>query len=303
LDAEDTVAILATLREAHTGQRPEIDPPPAAEHPTPNRITPDAVVEAAQSQDPSPATDGIARLSVFGTPRVENVTSPGHPLRAKAAELAVFLACHPDGADTRTIGDNLEPDIRLKHADTRVHTNVSNLRHVMGRAAGPRRIGYVIKKNGRYQFDRTCVRVDLWEQRDLLTRAATAPPAERLELLTHACDLYAAPLAEGCDYDWVEPYREKARQQTIDAHLLLAELLLDNDPQAASEILDRAIRLDRYNERVYITAMQARHQLRDKDGIRALLRALTVALTDLDAQPEQETVKIANHLLGRPALT
>jgi integrase len=159
-------------------------------------------------------------LSVFGTPRVENVTAPGHPLRAKAAELAVFLACHPDGADTRTVGENLEPDVRLRHADTRVHTNVSNLRHVLGRAAGPRRIGYVIKRNGRYQLDRAHVRVDLWELRDLLARAATAPPAERIELLTRAGDLYAAPLAEGCDYDWVEPYREKARQQAIDAHLL-----------------------------------------------------------------------------------
>jgi nucleoid-associated protein YgaU/DNA-binding SARP family transcriptional activator len=303
LDAEATVAILATLREAHTGQRPAISPPAVADHPSPNHIAPDVVLEADQSPEHSPASDGIARLSVFGTPRVENATAPGHPLRAKAAELAVFLACHPDGADTRTVGENLEPDVRLRHADTRVHTNVSNLRHVMGRAAGPRRIGYVIKRNGRYQLDRAHVSVDLWDLRDLLARAATAPPAERIELLTRACDLHAAPLAEGCDYDWVEPYREKARQQAIDAHLLLAELLMDGDPEAASETLDRAIRLDRYNERVYVAAMQARHRLGDTDGIRALLRALTVALVDLESQPDQATVEVANRLLGQPAHT
>jgi DNA-binding SARP family transcriptional activator len=240
-------------------------------------------------------------LSVFGTPRIEDVTAPGKPLRTKAAELAVFLACHPEGADTRAIGDHLEPDVRLRYADIRVHTNVSNLRHVMGRAAGQRKIGYVIKVGGRYRLDPTTVHVDLWEQRDLLTRAATAPPDERIALLRLACDLYTAPLAEGCDYDWVEAHREKARQQATDAHLLLAEELLPTDAQAASDVLDRAIRLDRYNERLYQAAMQARHRAGDRDGIRALLRALTNALTDLDAEPDEATIELARSLRERPA--
>lgn len=54
--------------------------------------------------------------------------------------------------------------------------------------------------------------------------------------------------------------------------MLLAGDLLDSDPQAASDLLDKAIGLDRYNEALYRKAM---HALGDADGIRTLLRALT----------------------------
>ena len=228
---------------------------------------------------------------------MDDVTEPGQPLRAKAAELACFLACHPDGASTRTVSDNLEPTVRLRNADTRVHTYASNLRHVFGRATGPRKIGYVIKNAGRYRLDPTAVEVDLWQLRDLTTRAATAPAPERIHLLRQACDLYAAPLADGCAYDWVEPHREKARQQATDAHVLLAEALHDaGDPQTASDVLDRAIRHDRYSEDLYRRAMHLRHDLGDPDGIRALLHALTVAMADLDAEPEEDTLQLAQGL-------
>jgi DNA-binding SARP family transcriptional activator len=317
LDTDTAVAILAALREAHTGQRPTIttpsptpntrpdtDPEPDTQAAAPEESPADAPAEAAH---PVPLDRGIpmavpaagpkARLRVFGTPHVDDVTEPGQPLRAKAAELACFLACHPGGASTRTVSDNLEPTVRLRSADTRVHTYASNLRHVFGRATGPRKIGYVVKNAGRYRLDPTAVEVDLWQLRELTTRAATAPPAERIRLLRQACDLYTAPLADGCAYDWVEPHREKARQQAADAHLLLAEALHDaGDPQAASEVLDRAIHQDPYNEALYRKAMQLRHALGDPDGIRALLHALTVAMADLDAEPNEDTLQLAQRL-------
>lgn len=326
LDTDAAVAVLATLREAHTGQRPAITTPttakpssaqPATNHDRfPSSASRTASEEHAAGSGPSHLGRGIeeawgeqgaaaspeqspahkALLRVFGTPRVDNITAPGQPLRAKAAELAVFLACHPDGVDTRTIGDHLERGVRMRSADVRVHTNVSNLRHVMGRAAGQRKIGYVIKPGGRYRLDPTSVDVDLWQLRDLTTRAATASARERLRLLRRACDLYTAPLADACDYDWVEPHREKARQQASDAHLLLADALLPDDPQGASEVLDRAIGLDRYNEALYRKAMEAHHALGDRDRVRILLQALTIALADLDAEPDDETVGLAEQL-------
>jgi hypothetical protein len=42
--------------------------------------------------------------------------------------------------------------------------------------------------------------------------------------------------------------------------------------------------------------MHARHALGDADGIRILLRALTKALSDLDAEPDQETIELATKL-------
>jgi hypothetical protein len=77
---------------------------------------------------------------------------------------------------------------------------------------------------------------------------------------------------------------------------MLADDLLATDPQAASDVLDTAIGLDRYNEELYRKAMHARHALRDADGIRARLRALTKALADLDTEPAETTVDLASHL-------
>lgn len=316
LDTAEAVAILTTLREAHTGEppnpvlRPPTTPRPAAPAtepgPAPTAATDEPADQTEPAQDPldapPPAVDGKprvkVRLRVLGTPEVEDITLPGRDLRGRAAELSVFLACHPDGADTETIAEHLVPDVRRRQAKQLVHTNASNLRHVFGRAGGPVTGGYVLKRgaSARYRLDPTTVAVDLWQLRDLLTRAQLASAPARAELLREACDLYTAPLAEGCDYEWVDPHREKARQWGTEAHLLLADDLLEPDPQAASDLLDKAIGLDRYNEELYRKAMHARHALRDADGIRALLRALAKALADLDTEPAEATTDLAAKL-------
>ncbi|WP_211588990.1 AfsR/SARP family transcriptional regulator, partial [Allorhizocola rhizosphaerae] len=303
LQADAAVHVLNTLHEAHTGQ------PPAAPS-----LTPTIPLVASRAADPAPAsppeqpipgsvdvsaTAGRrkARLRVLGPPRIEDITEPGRDLRSKARELAVFLACHPDGASTREIGEYLEPDARLSQADQRVHTNASNLRHVLARAgSADAKAAYVIKSAGRYRLDPATVEVDIWQLRDLLRTGTIATGEQRRALLTQACDLYAAPLAEGTDYEWITPHREAVRRWGTEAHLLLADDLLDTDPQAASHLLDKAIGLDRYNESLYRKAMHARHALHDADGIRTLLRALTKALADLDAEPEEETTALATKL-------
>jgi DNA-binding SARP family transcriptional activator len=309
LDTEQAVPILATLHEAHTGEPPN----PALRAPTtPRKPTPtnDAATSLEGTEtpqqlidEPTDAAGGQPQpkvhLRVLGTPTVQDVTLPGRSLRGKAAELAVYLACHPDGADTETIAEYLVPEVRRRQAKQQVHTNASNLRHVLGRAGGPLPGGYLLKRGAtaRYRLDPTTVQVDLWRLRDLLTRAQLASTPIRAELLREACDdLYTAPLADGCDYEWVEPHREKARQWGTEAHLLLADDLLTTDPQAASDLLDTAIGLDPYNEELYRKAMHARHATGDADGIRALLRAATKALSDLDAEPAETTIELAAQL-------
>ena len=304
LTADAAVHVLNTLHEAHTGQPPTAHSPAAPTIPLVASRAADAV-PAPQPEQPTPtAADALAaagsqkaRLRVLGTPRIEDITEPGRDLRSKARELAVFLACHPDGASTREIGEYLEPDARLSQADQRVHTNASNLRHVLARAgSADAKNAYVIKSAGRYRLDPATVEVDIWQLRDLLRQGGIATGEQRRTLLTDACDLYSAPLAEGQDYEWITPHRETVRRWGTEAHLLLADDLLDTNPQAASNLLDMAIGLDRYNESLYRKAMHARHALHDADGIRTLLRALTKALADLDAEPEEETTALATKL-------
>ncbi|WP_434739331.1 transcriptional regulator [Micromonospora sp. SH-82] len=214
LEPVTAIQILTTLREAQTGEPPA--PPPVALstvalHTSRTGSTP-ADTESALQPDAastSEADAGRARLCVLGPPRIEGITAEGRPLRAKALELAVYLAVHPDGATTRDVGEYLEPDARLSQADQRVHTNASNLRHVLGRAGtADTKNAYVIKSSGRYRLDPTTVDVDVWRLRDLMRTATIATGPHRRELLTAACALYTAPLAEGQNYEWLQPHRE-----------------------------------------------------------------------------------------------
>jgi DNA-binding SARP family transcriptional activator len=299
LEPDAAVQILTTLREAQTGKPPVLASPALPVTPVPLHASRTATPAEEVPTPPAVTTpepdSGPARLRVLGPPRIEDVTGPGRPLRAKALELAVFLACHPDGVATREIGEYLEPDARISQADQRVHTNASNLRHVLARAGGVKN-GYVVKSAGRYRLDPATVDVDVWQLRDVLRSATIATGPRRRGLLTTACDLYTAPLAEGQDYEWLQPHREMVRRWGTEAHLLLADDLLDSNPQAASDLLDKAIGLDRYNEALYTKAMHARHALGDADGIRTLLRALTKALADLDAEPQEDTITLATQL-------
>jgi DNA-binding SARP family transcriptional activator len=298
LSADAAVHILGTLREAHTGQPPTTQAAATIVPLAASRIANPAAPTAPLPAPPAGETaGGKARLRVLGPPRIEGITAPGRDLRRKARELAVFLACHPDGTSTREIGEYLEPEARVKQADQRVHTNASNLRHNLARtASADTKNAYVVKAAGRYRLDPDTVDVDIWQLRDLLRHGNIATGPQRRALLTQACNLYTAPLAEGQDYEWITAHRETVRQWGTEAHLLLAEDLLDHDPQAASDLLDKAIRLDCYNEALYGKAMHARHALGDADGIRHLLRALTKALADLDAEPEEDTLALAADL-------
>lgn len=313
MDPATAIQILTALREAQTGEPPAIAVPSVpvtivplhASRTGPQPDAADTGTSTPVADPPAPAPAAVpagvsvrAKLRVIGRPRIEDITAEGKPLRAKALEMAVYLAVHPDGAATREIGEYLEPDARLAQADQRVHTNASNLRHVLGRAGTTEaKNAYLVKSAGRYRLDPATVDVDVWTLRDLMRKAVIATGPARRELVTAACDLYTAPLAEGQDYEWLPPHRETVRRWGTEVHLLLAEdLLADHRPQEASDLLDKAIGLDRYNEALYVQAMHARHALGDADGIRTLLRALTKALADLDAEPQDDTLALAAKL-------
>ena len=63
--------------------------------------------------------------------------------------------------------------------------------------------------------------------------------------------------------------------------------------------MDKAIALDRFNEALYRLAMRARHALNDTESSNTLLHALTRALAEIDAMPDQETTELARRLQAR----
>jgi DNA-binding SARP family transcriptional activator len=313
LEPQTAAQLLLTVREAHTGQPPTTPQPPIPLGlPTPGEPTAAAMTaeaDAATPTAPNPpkprpadrdtAAPLKARLRVLGTPNINDLTPPQQGLRGKALELAVFLACHPDGASTRDIGEHIAGDYKIHQADAQVHQNLSNLRKIFALIAGQRDNGFILTLPGattRYRLNPDNVDVDLWALRDLLRAAHLATGERRRDLLATACDLYTAPLADGCRYDWITPHRETVRRWGTEAHQLYAETLLDTDPQAAADILDKAIRLDKHNEQLYVRALHTRHALRDSDGLRIVMRALSKAMAEVDAEPSEKTTAIYHRL-------
>lgn len=235
------------------------------------------------------------QVSVLGPPSITAAASHP-PLRAKALEVLVYLAVHDGEATVDAILDDLLPDAPTSKAPGRLYTYVSNLRAVMRHTGGPG--DYLTHPQNRYTLNPALVDVDLWRMRAAIRDAERATdPQARIAALRRAVDTYRGHLADGVDYEWIEPYREAVRQQALDTYLALADALADH-PAHQLTVLDEAIRHSPYTEELYQHAMRARAALGQTDAIRSLRRALTRALAEIDAEPHEDTLALANELIA-----
>ncbi|GAA3449679.1 BTAD domain-containing putative transcriptional regulator [Dactylosporangium matsuzakiense] len=316
LGPAETIALLSVLAESHTGTS---DGPttPAADTETETAGQPAGGITPAAPQDsptesadtggqpdvlrvdapPGPAAPGTpVQIRLLGTPEIVDAdTSKGAP-RAKAVELLVYLAAHDGHAHLEAIIDDLLPDAPLKRAPHRLHTYVSDLRQVLRRTGGPG--DHVLRTGARYHLNRDLLDIDLWRMQQAAHDATTATdPAAQLDAWQRVIAEYQGDLADHTGYEWIEPYQEAARRQYVDAALAIAEHLTDR-PAEALPVLDAAIARSPYTEALYQAAMRAHAALGDAEAIRRLRRTLTHQLADLDTEPADETLTVANHLIA-----
>ncbi|RNH94083.1 BTAD domain-containing putative transcriptional regulator [Micromonospora aurantiaca] len=253
---------------------------------------PETVPPAVNGEQQQPRR---VQVSVLGPPCITDAA--GYPpLRAKALEVLVYLAVHDGEATVDAILDDLLPDAPTSKAPGRLYTYVSNLRAVLRHTGGPG--DYLTHPQNRYMLNPAIVDVDLWRMRAAIRDAERATdPQARVVALRRAVDTYRGHLADGVDYEWIEPYREAVRQQALDTYLALAESFAA-DPAHQLTVLDEAIRHSPYTEELYQHAMRARAALGQTDAIRSLRRALTRALAEIDAEPHEDTLALANELIA-----
>ncbi|MEV0217519.1 BTAD domain-containing putative transcriptional regulator [Micromonospora sp. NPDC050695] len=313
-DAETVAAAPDSADGKTTEGAQAVAAPPTDAH-GPGADTPDdggtgegATTPAVEESDTDGAAEdgqetghGRVEVTVLGTAAIVDVP-PGPTLRKKSLEVLVYLAVHDGDASAEAILDDLLPDAPANKAPGRLYTYVSDLRTIMRRTAG--RGTYLTHPHQRYVLNRDAVDVDLWRMRAAIRDANQATdPAERLAALRRAVDTYQGHLADGADYEWIEPYREAVRQQALDAYLALVDALADN-PAEQLTVLDAAIGHNPYAEELYQQAMRARAALGHLDAIRSLRRALTRALGEIDAEPSDDTITLADQLVAqvqRPA--
>ncbi|WP_346535535.1 BTAD domain-containing putative transcriptional regulator [Micromonospora sp. DPT] len=252
----------------------------------------------ASASDGERATgrDGRVQVTVLGAPGIVNADPQRNP-RAKSLELLVYLAVRGGSATAEAILDDLLPDAPARKATHRLHTYVSDLRSVLRHNGGPGT--YLTHPHHTYQLNPERLDIDLWRMRAAIRLATSATDrTDRISALRRAVDAYRKPLADGCGYEWLEPYREAVRQEAHDAAVALAEELADQ-PTEQLAVLHAAIAHHPHAEGLYQTAMRAHAQLGQLDAIRALRRTLTRALSDIDAQPSAETTNLADHLINQ----
>ncbi|WP_328372697.1 BTAD domain-containing putative transcriptional regulator [Micromonospora zamorensis] len=314
INRSETTELLRLLAESHTG---EPQPPAPAQH-----IPLDRLVNAAHAPDPTPENSAAAHLQerrdhagnhphpagddrpcstgsrvdvrVLGGARIVDMDTTT-PLRAKALELLVYLVVQDGDAAQDNILDDLLPDAPASKAPHRLHTYVSALRKTLVRTGGP--ATYLTHPSRRYALNRDALDTDLWRMRAALRDGALATTdADRTAALQRAVDAYDGTLADGFDYEWIEAYREGIRRQALDAHLALAAAT--TDPTQALAVLDAAMRHDPYAEATYQQAMRAHAVLGHLEQIRSLRRALTLRLDEIDAEPSEDTLRLADRLIA-----
>ncbi|MGC4856656.1 hypothetical protein ACLQ24_25615 [Micromonospora sp. DT4] len=200
-------------------------------------------------------------LRVLGEPML---LLDGRPLtirRTAAIQVLVFLAAHPDGADTRQLTDAIWPGLPRRSLTGRLYTTLSELRATVRSAAG---VSIIEHNDDRYRFDPACVTVDLWRFHHAIRDATTAvTPADAATWKT-VIDAYPADFAARRSWPWLGPIREAARRHVIDAHAALASRA--PDARQAIAWLQAGIRIDPYNADLHARVVDALIALGDHDA-------------------------------------
>ena len=225
-------------------------------------------------------------------------------LRDKAAELLAYLLLNPDGVPVERAIETLWAEVEPSVGRKRFRTVLSNLRTTLGDALGPDQ-AVPVERNGEVcRLDPSAIDCDLWSfERALETAVGTADPAERTAALRSAADAYRGDLADGTYYPWIDPAREKLRDQAVNTLVELAQTAGD-DVREAVPFLEHAFDLDPYGEEVARRLMRAHAESGNPDAARrAYDRLARVLGDDLDVDPSPETTALLRELLAGAAVS
>ncbi|MEU5726749.1 bacterial transcriptional activator domain-containing protein [Micromonospora sp. NPDC047738] len=289
LDAQAATDLLTVI--AHT------DPPSDQPAPTP---TPHAVQRSrprvprqATGQDPRPgpaAPGHRLELRVLGNPMLAFGGEPIVVRRTAAMQALVFLAAHPDGADSRNLVDAIWPGLPRHSLTGRLYTTLSELRGTVRAACG---LAIVDHTDDRYRLNPDHLDVDLWRFHAAVQHAATAVTNTTIAWQA-IIDAYPGDLAAGRPWPWLDPVREATRRHVIDAHMALAAAA--SDPHHALAVLQQGIRVDPYNADLHVRAMNVLAALGDHDSAAELHDSYTRRLAEAGLEPGNELRETAASL-------
>jgi DNA-binding SARP family transcriptional activator len=250
----------------------------------------------------------LLTVRLLGQPSIHRNGPPpdGTPVRVRrsaAWQILIFLATHRSGAGADQLKEAIWADVVSSLAAGRFHTTMSELRRTLREAAGQPVIrsrpdpGSVA--GTRYWLDPDVVDVDVWQLQDATRDAAIAlDPTARILALRRVVDLYQGELADGHHDEWLQPLREKARRDLVDAAVQVA--LAEPDAAAAVELLQAAVRHAPHTEALYQEAISRHLAAGRPDAARYSLQTLADRLAPFNLAPSEATQRVAAQLLVPP---
>ncbi|WP_124771550.1 BTAD domain-containing putative transcriptional regulator [Micromonospora inaquosa] len=232
------------------------------------------------------------QLRVLGEP---TLLLDGHPVeirRTAALQVLVFLAAHPDGADTRQLTDAIWPGLPRRSLTGRLYTTLSDLRATIRSTAG---VTLIEHSDDRYRLDPSGVTVDLWRFHHAVRDATTAVATDATTWKA-VIDAYPGDLAARRTWPWLDPIRETTRRHVIDAHAALASA--SPDAREALAWLQAGIRIDPYNADLHTRAVSALITLGDHDAADHLRKDYArrlAAAGDLPTETALTTATLRDH--------
>jgi predicted ATPase/DNA-binding SARP family transcriptional activator len=247
-------------------------------------------------REPSPAATADLHIAAMGPLRV---TVRGRPLEAdawtfaKPKELLVLLALHPAGRTREEVGRALWPGASPAQVKNSFHVALHHLRRALG---GPE---WVVMEGDRYRLS-PAVTVELDADRfEREARAALRQPAPDPDHLRAVLGLRRGDLMEDdVSAAWIDDHRDRLRRLSVELGLALGGALeAAGDVAAAAETYHAIATREELNEeaqrrlmRAWAAAGDRARALRHYDRLVALLR------DELDADPEPETVRVAESI-------
>ncbi len=215
--------------------------------------------------------------------------------RTAALQVLVYLAAHPDGAETRPLIDAMWPGVPRQSLTSRLYTTLSELRGVIRTASG---LNVIDHADDRYRLNPTHIDVDLWRLYDAVRHAATAVTNTTIAWQA-VIDAYPDDLAAGRAWPWLGPVREAIRRHVIDAYVALADTT--PDPHRAIALLQAAIRVDPYNAELTTRAVNTLVALGEHDAAHELRDGYARRLTQAGLRPDADAATTATNMRDAPA--
>ena len=315
LPATDAADLLTMLRDAEVDleaaeegtldDQTDFGPEPALPEPRTSAVADDEIGAAALTSASSSARPRLI-VKVLGRFQL-TLAQPGSESRElnglltpKHREVLVHLALHPQGVRREALNEAVWPDSRPPRPYNSFHNALSVLRRLLADATDGVMADLVLNDDGRYRLNDNLAEVDTWEFRQALQRSRFASK-DRKTQLQRAVDLYAGDLAEDLPAPWIEPLREAARRDVLDALAALIREHGEADLETELVLLERARKLDQYNEGVYRDIMRTQARLGQHTAVPRTLALLTATLGEIDEEPSADTRHLAELLRRRSA--